>query len=184
MAGQAKPVRMPDFAYRVYMWFCRVTDLVHTARRRFQEIPVKEGMTVVDYGCRPGRYAVPAAEAVGPEGKVFAVDVHPLAVEATEKKARRESLTNLETVLVDGYDTGIESSSADLVMLLDALHMVGDRDAVLREVHRILKKDGVLFMDPGHMKLETAKEIVEGTGLFAVTVCRGRDMIVAPKVDE
>jgi len=175
---------MPDFAYRVYMCFCWVTDLVHTVRSRFENIPVEEGMVVVDYGCGPGRYAVPAAKAVGPEGRVIAVDVHPLAVRATQRKAARESLANLETVLVDGYDTGIESASADLVMLLDAFHMVGDRDAVLREIHRILKEDGVLFMDPGHMKLETAKEIVEGTGLFAVTERRGRDMIVAPKVDE
>ena len=184
MVGQGRPERMPDIAYRVYMWFCWVTDLLHTARNRFANIPVREGMVVVDYGCGPGRYAVPAAEAVGPEGRVIAVDIHPLAIRATQQRAARESVTNLETVLVDGYDTGIEDSSADLVMLLDALHMVGDRDAVLREIHRILKEDGVLFMDPGHMKLPTAKEIVEGTGLFAVTECRGRDMIVAPKIDE
>ena len=184
MADEAKPMRMTDFAYRVYMCFCWVTDLVHTARNRFGNIPVQEGMVVVDYGCGPGRYAVPAAKAVGPEGKVIAVDVHPLAIKATQQKAARESLTNVETVLVDGYDTGIESSSADLVMLLDALHMVGDRDAVLREIRRVLKDDGTLFMDPGHMKLSTATEIVEGTGLFAVTECRGRDMFVAPKARE
>lgn len=92
-----------------------------------------------------------------------------------------ESLTNIDAVLVESYDTGIQSSSADLVLLLDTLHEVGDCDALFREIHRILKPHGVLLMDPGHVKMSKAREIVEGTGLFMVRQCQDNDMVVTPK---
>jgi len=61
---------------------------------------------------------------------------------------------------------------------------IGDCDALFREIHRILKQDGVLFMDPGHMEMSRATEVVEGTGLFTITDCRGHDMLVAPKAHQ
>jgi len=40
-----------------------------------------KGMTVVDYGCGPGRYSIKFAEIVGNQGLVYAVDIHELAIE-------------------------------------------------------------------------------------------------------
>ena len=59
--------------------------------------------------------------------------------------------------------------------------MISDRDALLCEIHRLLKQDGLFLLDPGHMKLNKAKEIAENSGLFTVVECRGKDMLVAPK---
>ena len=145
-------------------------------------IPIKEGVVVVDYGCGPGRYTLPVAKLVGQKGKVFAVDIHPLAVRTVEEKATRESRTNIKTILVDSYDTGIQSSSVDLVLLLDTLHLIGDCGALFKEIHRILKEEGILFMDPGHMKISRAREIVESVGLFTIVECRNNDMLVSPKL--
>jgi len=139
---------------------------------------------VVDYGCGPGRYTVPMAKLVGPKGKVFAVDIHPLAISTIKEKAVRESLTNIKLILVDSYNTGIQGSSIDLVLLVDTFHQIGDRDALLREIHRILKQDGILFMDPGHMKMSRAREIVESIGFFTIVECRGHDILVAPKAKQ
>jgi len=66
-------------------------------------------------------------------------------------------------------------------LLIDTLHLIGDCDTLFREIHRILKQDGILFMDPGHMRMSKAKEIVENTDLFTIVECRGHDMLVAPK---
>ena len=174
----------PDAFYRFYIWFCKFVDLIWKPQRRLEKFPLKEGMAVVDYGCGPGRYTLPIARLVGSKGKVFAVDIQPLAISTVRKKAARESLTNIEAILVDSYNTGIQSSSIDLVLLVDTLHLIGDCDALFREIQRILKQDGVLFMDPGHMKMSRAREIVEGTGLFTITDCRGHDMLVAPKAKQ
>ncbi len=184
MANKKTLKQEPDAFYRFYIWYCKFVDLIWNPQRRLEKFPLKEGMAVVDYGCGPGRYTLPIARLVGSEGKVFAVDIQPLAISTVRKKAAHESLTNIEAVLVDSYNTGIQSSSIDLVLLVDTLHLIGDCDALFREIRRILKQDGILFMDPGHMKMSRAREIVEGTRLFTVAECRGHDMLVAPKAKQ
>jgi ubiquinone/menaquinone biosynthesis C-methylase UbiE len=109
-------------------------------------------MAVVDYGCGPGRYTLPIAELIGPKGKIFAVDIQPLAIKNVKEKVVRQGLTNIETILVDSYNTGIQDSSIDLVLLIDTLHLINDYNALFREIHRILKQDGLIFMDKGHLK--------------------------------
>ncbi len=184
MANEKKIKPEPDAVYKVSIWFWKFTDLIWNPRRHLKKIPLKEGMKVVDYGCGPGRYAIPIAELVGPKGKVFAVDIQPLAIKTVKERAVRQGLTNIEALLVDSYDAGIQDSSIDLVLLIDTFHQIGDRNALLGEIHRILKLGGFLFMDPGHMKMPRAKEIVGSTGLFTIVQCQGKDMLVAPKIKQ
>ena len=181
MANEKKVKPEPNAVYKINIWFWKFTDLIWNPRRHLKKIPLKEGMKVVDYGCGPGRYTLPIAELIGPKGKVFAVDIQPLAISTVKGKAARESLTNVEAILVDSYDIGVQSSSIDLVLLIDTFHQIGDCGALLREIHRLLKPEGFLFMDPGHMKISKAKEIVEGTNLFTIVESQGKDMLVAPK---
>lgn len=86
--------------------------------------------------------------------------------------------------MVDSYNTGIQGSSIDLVLLVDTFHQIKDYDALFREIHRILKRGGILFMDPGHMRMSKTKEIVKNSGLFTIMECRGHDMLVAPRAEQ
>jgi ubiquinone/menaquinone biosynthesis C-methylase UbiE len=165
-------------------WLYKFYGLIHNIQRDLEKIPVKEGMAVVDYGCGPGRYTVPMAKLVGPKGKVFAVDIHPLAIKMIKEKAARESLTNIEPVLVDSYNTGIQSSSIDLILLLDTLPLIKDCNALLGEIYRLLKPNGLMFISHARIKVSRTKEIVEGAGLFTMVECRGHDMLVAPKAKQ
>jgi len=180
-SGDTKLKPMPDNHFKGMVWWYKLTDFIWNPKRRLKKIPLREGMVVVDYGCGPGRYTLPIGKLIGPTGKVFAVDIQPLAIRMIKEKATHESLTNIEALLVLSYDTGIQSSSADLVLLLDTLHEIGDCDALFREIHRILKPDGILFMDPGHMKMSKAREIVEGIELFTVREYQNNDMVLTPK---
>jgi len=121
---------------------------------------------------------------VGLKGKVFAVDIQPLAIKTVKEKAARQSLTNIETILVDSYDTDIQESSIDLVLLIDMLPIVKDYDALFHEIHRLLKPDGLLFVKHGRIKMSKTREIVESTGLFTVIECRGHDILAAPKIKQ
>ena len=184
MANEEKLKPMPDVILKSMVWLYKFADLIRKPLRRLERIPLKEGMVVVDYGCGSGSYTIPAAKLVGPEGKVFAVDIQPLAIKTIKEKVTRESLTNIEAILVDSYNTGIQGSSVDLVLLIDALHMISNRDALFQEIHRLLKQDGLIFMDSGHMKMSRGREIVESTGLFTIVECRGHDMLIAPKAKQ
>ncbi len=174
----------PNAVYKINIWFYKFADLVWDPQRRLKKIPIKEGMVVVDYGCGPGRYTLPIAKLIGQKGKVFAVDIQPLAVGTIRKKASQENITNIETILVSSFNTGIQDSIADFVLLIDTLHLINDCHALFREIYRILKPNGILYMDPGHMKMSRAKEFVENINLFTIVECRGKDMLVAPKVKQ
>lgn len=109
------------------------------------------------------------------------MDIQPLATKTVNEKAARQSLTNVEAILVNSYNTGIQGSSIDLVLLIDILPIIKDYDALLHEIHRLLKSDGLLFVKHGRIKMSRTREIVETTGLFTVTDCRDHDMLVTPK---
>ena len=181
MSNENKLEPMPDSHFRGMVWLFKLVDIFHNPQEKIKKIPLKEGLTVVDYGCGPGRYTLPIARLVGDKGKVFALDIQPMAISMVKKKATSKALTNVETILVDSYKTGIEESTIDLVLLIDTFHIVNDKDALLKEIHRIMKQDGILFMDPGHMKLEKAVEIVESSGILTVKEQHGKDMLVTRK---
>jgi ubiquinone/menaquinone biosynthesis C-methylase UbiE len=170
-----------DFAFRLMTLMYKLRDLLQNPRKSLEKAQLRRGMSVVDYGCGPGSFTIPAAELVGQQGKVFAVDIYPLAISTVKQKASRKGLQNVETILVKGYDTGIEASSIDRVLLIDTIHLIEDTDALFREIHRVLKPDGLLFMEKGHMAMSEQKTILEKTGLFKITEAQGLMILAAPQ---
>jgi ubiquinone/menaquinone biosynthesis C-methylase UbiE len=170
-----------DFAFRLMTLMYKLRDLLQNPRKSLEKAQLRKGMSVVDYGCGPGSFTIPAAELVGQEGKVFAVDIYPLAISTVKQKASRKGLQNVETILVKGYDTGIQASSIDRVLLIDTIHLIEDTDALFREIHRVLKPDGLLFMEKGHMAMSEQKTILEKTGLFKITEAQGLMILAAPQ---
>jgi ubiquinone/menaquinone biosynthesis C-methylase UbiE len=173
---------MPNWAYRLMVWEYRIHDLLglDKPQSHLSAAPVRAGMVVVDWGCGPGRYTGSLAQLVGKEGKVYAVDIQPMAIQLTRDRLTREQLANVVPLLIDSYTTLITSSSVDLVLLLHTLHSIGDVDALLGEVRRILRPGGYLFMDSGHLKIEAAIERVTRSGLFRLVERRGSHMLMAP----
>ena len=173
--------QMSDKHFKWMLRSYKLMDIIWNPQRKINKIPLTEGMRVVDYGCGPGRYTIPIAKSVEPKGKVFAVDICPSAIKYVRELAAKANLRNVETILPETYNTGIQDSSIDLVLLLDTLHIIKDCRALFQEIHRILKQDGILFADPGHMKMSRATEIMESTGFFTIVECRGHDMLLSPK---
>ena len=171
---------MANLTFRTMEWVMSVWDIfLRHPKQDLQKVPLEKGMTAVDYACGPGHYTIPMAEKVGPDGRVYAVDIQPLATESVQKKAARKGLKNITTVLVDSYDTGLPAAVADIVVFLDAFHMVADPEALLREIHRLLKPQGSLFMDPGHLEAPPVLRRVERTGLFSLAKLDGKKMLFA-----
>jgi ubiquinone/menaquinone biosynthesis C-methylase UbiE len=173
---------MSNLTFRLMEWVMSVWDIfVRHPEQDLAKVPLKKGLTVVDYACGPGHYTIPMAEKVGPTGRVYAVDIQPLAMETVARKAGRRGLKNITTVLVDSYDTGLPAACADIAVFLDAFHMVGNPEALLREIQRLLKPEGLLFMDPGHLKPLPVLRRVERTGLFTLVKRDGDKMLLSNK---
>jgi ubiquinone/menaquinone biosynthesis C-methylase UbiE len=139
------------------------------------------GMKVADCGCGPGSFALPAAKIVGDGGSVFAIDIHPLAINSVREKAAGKGLRNVEAILVQGYDTGIQAASLDRVLLIDTIHCIEDTEALFQDIRRILKPGGLLFMHKGHMPMPEQRELVEGSGLFDVAESQNLTILAVPR---
>lgn len=161
--------RMPDFAFRMMSATMALKDrLFPTIDKRVAAFGIHEGMTVVDYGCGPGRYTVPFARLVGETGRVYAVDIQELAIEAVKRKIEKNGLRNVVPVLARGYDSGLPDHCADMVCALDMFFGLREPTTFLREVHRITKPDGVLILDDGHQSRAATLRKLEAAGCWRI----------------
>ena len=98
---------------------------------------------LVEFGCGYGTFTAAAAMVV--KGPVFALDIDPDMVAATESKVRAAGLSNVPVSLRDfvGGGTGLEAGSTDHAMLYNILH-IEDPVRLLREAHRVLVPGGLV----------------------------------------
>ena len=150
---------MSNWSFRMMALFFRFTDFIHPhIDRRVEQFGIKEGMTVVDYGCGPGRYAIRFARLVGSKGKVYAVDIHKLAIDAVIKKKEKERLENVAPILTNGYDSTLPDNIADVVCAIDMFFAIENPTEFLEELRRIAKPDGMLVIDDGHQRRSKTNE--------------------------
>ncbi|MBD3289624.1 methyltransferase domain-containing protein [candidate division KSB1 bacterium] len=130
-----------------------------------QEAGIEQGDRVLDFGCGPGGFTIAAAELVGKNGKVFAADIHPMALKKVSRKSRRRKLDHVQTIHTD-CETGIESESIDVVLFYDTLHSLDYPEKVLAELHRLLKTGGIMSFSDHHLGEDEIPESIAGNGLF------------------
>ena len=159
---------IPNTSFRVMSFFLSMRDVFAPVSRRVDGFGIENGSVVVDFGCGPGSYIERASRAVGDGGKVYAVDVHPLAIKSIKERAGRKNLENVVPVLSTGYPVDIDSHSADVVYALDMFHHVTDAGAFLKELHRLLKPSGTLFIESGHQPLNDAKQKIVKSNCWAI----------------
>lgn len=158
---------MKNLHFKGMSLFINIRNLFSPPKETLKEATIKPGYTVLDYGCGPGGHSVAAAKLSGKSGKVYALDIHPLAIESVQKKALRKRLKNIKTIL-SNCATELPDSSVDVVLLYDTFHELNDSDSVLTELARVLKPDGVLSFSDHHMKEGEIVSGVTGSGLFGL----------------
>ena len=103
---------------------------------------VRAGEIVADVGAGTGYFAVPMAQAVGAEGKVYAVDAQPEMLEWIRKKIEAMGLSNIQLVHAEASSTMLPGDVCDLYFIANVWHELDNRQAVLGEARRILKPAG------------------------------------------
>jgi len=116
----------------------------------FPQMGIKEGKTVVDFGCGPGTFTIPIARAVGKEGIVYAVDKNEKSLSDLKKMAEEEGLDSIKIIKVqDEGKLPLSPASADVFLLFDVLHHL-DWGKIFPEVKRITKPNGKICVYPHH----------------------------------
>jgi len=169
-AERRESEKMSSFSFRLMNFTFRVVDFFfhRYIDKRIKNFGIRESMTVVDYGCGPGRYTIRFSRIVGKIGKVYAVDIHELALEAVERKIAKDGLENVKTVLVSGYDSGLPDCCADVVCAIDMFFVIKNPNEFLGELKRIAKSDGMLVIDDGHQPREKTRKKILGSGYWVI----------------
>ena len=103
---------------------------------------LRPGERVVDVACGTGLVTFAAAEAVGPEGSVMAVDISEAMVSAVTDEAVRRGLRNVTAARMDAEDIRVPGGACDVVLCALGLMYVPDPLAALKEFHRVLAPGG------------------------------------------
>jgi ubiquinone/menaquinone biosynthesis C-methylase UbiE len=103
---------------------------------------VQPGDVIADIGAGTGYFTLPLARAIGPEGKLWAVDSQAEMLSLLKQKADAEVMHNIEPVHAEADSTTLPDAICNLVFLANDWHEFENRDAVLREASRILAPGG------------------------------------------
>jgi len=108
---------------------------------------IKPGQKVLEVGCGPGFFTIPAARIVGEEGSVLALDLGQAAVEHVQQKITAEGVTNAKVILADAAKTKLSEQSFDLAFVFGFARPIGNITVIWTEIHRLLRPQGILSVE-------------------------------------
>jgi ubiquinone/menaquinone biosynthesis C-methylase UbiE len=119
---------------------------INNPEKLVQAAGIKLGQTVLEVGCGSGFFTESASALVGEHGRLHAIDVHPLAVEATVKKVQERKFRNVFVTCADAHATNFTDGFFDVILLYGVIPAPGiiDVHRLIPEMHRILKPGGIL----------------------------------------
>ena len=113
---------------------------------------LQPGETIADIGAGPGLFEPALANAVGPRGKVYAVEIDRGFFPEIRRRAAAAQVTNVETVLGRFTDAMLPARNVDAALFNDVLHHVEKRAEYLKTLVRYLASAGrivVVDYEPG-----------------------------------
>lgn len=103
---------------------------------------LKTGQTACDVGAGPGYFSLRLARSVGKTGRVFAVDVESVILDALRDRVGQTGLTNITPVLALPHDPLIPPGSCDLILIVNTYHHFPDGPTYLQRLIAALKPGG------------------------------------------
>src|SRR5262245_5816483 len=103
---------------------------------------LRRGRVVAEIGSGPGYFTLRLARAVGPSGRVYAVDPEPAMLEALRERLARSGLRNVTPILGLPDDPLLPPASCDLVLIVNAYHHFADGRVLLRCLTSALRPRG------------------------------------------
>jgi SAM-dependent methyltransferase len=124
-------------------WWPTFERAAQTVNDRLVELAgLRAGNRVLDIATGSGEPALTAARAVGPSGRVVAVDMSPGMLAIARERIDAARLNNVDLVESDAESLKLDAHSFDAVVCRWGLMFMPDLDGVLRGIHRALKPGG------------------------------------------
>lgn len=131
---------------------------------------INPGDTVLDLGSGAGFDCFLAARKTGPEGRVIGVDMTPEMLARARKNAASGGYGNVEFREGTIESLPVDDNSVDLVISNCVINLSPDKDQVFREIHRVLRPGGRVFVSDLVLKRRLPWFLRRSMGLYAACV--------------
>ena len=113
-------------------------------------VGLKPGMVVADVGAGTGLFTRLFAKEVGPQGKVYAVDIAENFVKHTQRQAEAVGLTNVQGIVCQADNANLPADSIDLAYICDVYHHFEYPRKTMGSLHAALKPGGQVILIDFH----------------------------------
>ncbi len=178
--------RGPDYAHRLLQYdieelktlpeistsrFAGVGNPIRIGDRTPEATPIRPGDTVLDHACGAGLDLLLAARRVGKTGKAIGVDLTRAMRECAEEGARLAGLTDIVDVRDGVYENlPVDDESVDVVISNGVVNLSPDKQQVFKEIVRVLKPGGQLFLADVIVQRELSDEARSDPDIWAACI--------------
>ena len=113
------------------------------------QMGIVEGMKVGDMGAGSGHYAIALSGLVGPQGRVYAIDIQKEVLTHLQGTLEQKNIKNVDTICGDIEKPGgtmLRAHILDAVVLSNVLFQIENKQAVVDEIKRVLISGGKLLV--------------------------------------
>ena len=121
---------------------CAARDSWQEPQAVIAALAIRPGEQIADLGAGDGYFTWYLAEAVGAEGRVYAVDVDADVIEDIESASAERGLANVQVILCEVDDALLPEAGTDLVFICNTYHHLEGRPAYFRRLRAALRPDG------------------------------------------
>lgn len=107
-----------------------------------QSLSIQPGDHVADLGAGGGYFTFRLADAVGPAGKVYVVDVNEGHLDYIARRAKERGYLNVEVILAEYDDPLLPEGGVDLIFTCNTYHHLKNRPDYFKSTARYLRPDG------------------------------------------
>jgi ubiquinone/menaquinone biosynthesis C-methylase UbiE len=160
--GINDPFKDPDVNKYVGIFEAESREIFAQRKRIVEACKLKPGMAVADVGAGSGLFTRLFAGAVGPKGKVYAVDIAPKFLAHIKKTCKEGGITNVETVRCSDTSCELPAGCIDLAFICDTYHHFEFPARTMASIHKALRPGGQVVLVDFHRILGKSRLFVLG----------------------
>ncbi len=144
--GINKPMVDPDYEIWVQRFERPGREVFDQREIIVNAANIQTGMDIADIGAGTGFYTRLFASTVGPEGKVYAVDIAKNFIDEIVSQAEEAGMNNVIGIVNTPRETGLKAGSIDLAFVCDTYHHFEYPRTMLRSIFHALRQGGSLIV--------------------------------------